>query len=173
MFSVTGEQEGWRTPTPSLLEMEAADDWEDWRMSAQAWFEREAPNMAQEGWRSADPMCLGMKAALLEAFESCVTTEFANDEEELLGTWSEVEGSEWGEEEVLMEEEQPELGLLQEMQLPRGEQLVNKVPLEEQLRTELFRGEPARGEAAPRGAAQEEAASGGAVRGAAAPGKAV
>jgi hypothetical protein len=26
MFSATGELEGWRTPTPSWLEMEAADD---------------------------------------------------------------------------------------------------------------------------------------------------
>jgi hypothetical protein len=27
-------------------EMGTADDWEGWRMSAQAWFEREAPNKA-------------------------------------------------------------------------------------------------------------------------------
>ncbi len=67
------------------------------------------------------------------------------------------------------EEEQPELGLLQEMQLLRGEQLVIKVPLEEQLRTELFQGGAACGKAAPGGAAKGEAAPGEAVRGAAAP----
>ncbi len=60
-------------------EMGTADDWEGWRMSAQAWFEREAPNMAQEGWRSPDPMWLGMRAALLEAVKSGVAIEVADD----------------------------------------------------------------------------------------------
>ena len=58
-------------------EMGAADEWEGWRMAAQAWFEREAPNMAQEGRRSSDPMWLGMRDAFLKAFESGVVIEAA------------------------------------------------------------------------------------------------
>jgi hypothetical protein len=46
-------------------------------------------------------MWLGMRAALLEAFKSGVAMEVAHDEEE-----------------VLTEEEQPELGLLQECGCP-------------------------------------------------------
>jgi hypothetical protein len=58
-------------------EMGAADEWEGWRMAAQAWFQREAPNMAQEGWRLSDPLWLGMRDAFPKAFESGVVIEAA------------------------------------------------------------------------------------------------
>jgi hypothetical protein len=45
MFSATEEQEGWRTPDPSWLEMEAADDGEIFFINTEE----------QEGWRTPDP----------------------------------------------------------------------------------------------------------------------
>jgi hypothetical protein len=116
-----------------------------------------------EDWGLSDPMWFELKAAL-RACEFGETIEFGDDEEELLGTWSEEEEPGWcGRsccQEIVMAARKvtkaaPGAGLpaarlteQRRKQLPQREQTFMEMLLEEQLRSELLQGE-ARGKAAP------------------------
>jgi hypothetical protein len=151
MFSATGELEGWRTPDPSWLEMEAADDWEGWRTPTPSWLEMEAADDEEIFFVN-----------LIRSQE--VESDEGEDDDWIDRPWSEEEESgRCGRsccQEIVMAARKvtkatPGAGLpaarlteQRRKQLPQREQTFMEMLLEEQLRTELLQGE-ARGKAAP------------------------